>query len=266
MTHAAAVAARTRPQAGGQPEAVPAHAHHWETSYFPFTIALGILLASLAFSFFFVYNLPLATVLSLGIGVPLIVIGIVGWVREALGHHGEGLGAPGMGWFILAEALIFLSLFSSYWVVRLGAHHWPPAGTPSLPSTIPLIMTAILVSSSFTIHIAEVRHERGDHSGFVRWLALTILLGVTFFCFTAFEWSEFFHKGFNPGTNIFGTMLFSITGFHAGHVLIGVGIFLAMLIPALAGKTYTNFITSGSMYWHFVDVIWLFVVSQVYFW
>lgn len=265
MAHAGSAEAALSRVAAEHPVAHPAHG--WETSYWPFVIGMGILVAApIAFSFFFVYHMPLASLLSLGIGVPMIVVGIVGWVREALGHRGEGLGAPAMGWFILAEALIFLSLFASYWAVRLGAPSWPPAGTPALPTVLPLVMTAILLTSSFTIHIAEGKHERGDNAGFVSWLGITMLLGIAFFGCTAYEWSHFIHGGFTPATNIFGTMMYSITGFHAGHVFIGVAIFLAMLLPALFGKTYGNFITAGSMYWHFVDVIWLFVVSQVYFW
>lgn len=244
----------------------PVGAHGWETSYWPALIGLGIVLLPLAFAFHFVYQRPLAAIVSTGVGVPLIVAGIVGWVREALGHHGEALGAPAMGWFIVAEALIFLSFFAAYWTVRLAAPLWPPAGTPVLPVVLPLAMTAILVSSSFTIHAAEVRHARGDHNGFVAWLGATLLLGVAFLGCTAYEWRELIHEGFTPAANIFGTMFFSITGFHAGHVLVGVGIFTAMLLPALFGKTYSNFITAGSIYWHFVDVIWLFVVSQIYFW
>lgn len=236
----------------------------WETGVWPLAIGLGIVLLPLAFAFHFVYHMPLAAVLSLGMGAPLIVAGIVGWVREALGHHGEALGAPAMGWFILAEAPIFLSFFASYWTVRLGAPSWPPAGTSELPTLIPLLMAAILVSSSFTIHVAEVKHEKGDLNGFVCWLSLTMLLGLGFLRLSAFEWSELIHHGFIPATNSFGTMFFSITGFHAGHVFVGLAIFLAMLLPASIGKTYGNFITAGSLYWHFVNAMWLFLVSPVY--
>jgi cytochrome c oxidase subunit 3 len=243
-----------------------AHAH-WEVSYWPAIIGIGILfLAPLAFAFHFVYQMPLAAVLSLGVGAPMVVAGVVGWVREGYAHRGEGLGAPAMGWFIVAEALIFLSFFASYWVVRIGAPAWPPAATPALPTILPLFMTALLVTSSVTIHVAELRHEQGDHGGFVRWLTLTILLGLGFFACTAYEWSQLAQLGFVPATNVFSTMFYSITGFHAGHVLVGVAIFLAILLPALAGKTHSNFLTAGSMYWHFVDIVWLFVVSQVYFW
>ncbi len=244
-----------------------AHAHEWETSVWPFVISFGILaLLPLAFIFHFVYQQPLAAVLCLGIGAPLTVVGVVGWVREGLGHKGEGLSVPAMGWFILAEALIFLSFFAAYWTMRLSAPAWPPAGTVELPVVAPLIMTALLVSSSFTIHAAEARIERGDRRQFINWLLATMLLGVSFVAFSAFEWRELMHHGFSFGTNAFSTAFFSITGFHAAHVLVGLGIFIVMLLPALAGRFNTGLVRAGSLYWHFVDIVWLFVVSQVYFW
>jgi len=245
-----------------------AHAPEWEVSVWPFVISFGILFAlPLAFAFKFVYEMPFAAILALGVGTPLIVAGIAGWVKEGMaGHHGEGLAFPAMGWFILAEALIFLSFLAFYWTVRLGAPSWPPAGTPELSTVLPPLMAAILASSSFTIHVAEVKRKKGDLTGFVCWLGVTTLLGIAFLGCTSLEWKELIHRGFIPATNIFGAMFFSITGFHAGHVFVGLAIFTAMLLPATVGKTYGNFITAGSLYWHFVSVIWLLVASQVYFW
>jgi cytochrome c oxidase subunit 3 len=74
------------------------------------------------------------------------------------------------------------------------------------------------------------------------------------------------HEGFNVGTNLFGTFFFSITGFHGGHVIVGLSIFLAGLSSAFAGKADLGFWRTAGLYWHFVDIIWFFVVSQIYFW
>ncbi len=246
-----------------------AHDHPEEVSIWPAVISIGILFAvAFAFSFQFVYKNGLYAALSLGIGVPMIVMGIIGWVREAMSSEpiAEGLAPPAMGWFIVAEALIFLSFFATYWVVRLGAMEWPPAGTVELPTVMPIVMTAVLVASSFTIHFAEGRLDAGDRSGFLRWLLLTMLLGVAFISMSAYEWNHLLHAGFTPATNIFGTAFYSITGFHGAHVIVGLGIFLAILIPALKGEVNEALVKSGSLYWHFVDIIWFFVVSQVYFW
>jgi len=253
--------------AGGQEAAHAEHAHEWETSAWPLVISIGILLAvPLAFSFKFVYDRPLLAVLMLGAGTPLIVAGIVGWIREGMAGEEIGLSPAAMPWFIVAEALIFLSFFATYWVMRLTAPVWPPAGTVELPRLVPLVMTAILVSSSFTIHAAEVRLARQDRTGFVRWLLVTIVLGTVFVALSAFEWRELMHQGFTFSTNAYSTAFYSITGFHAAHVVVGLGAFLALLWPALRGQVSEPFARSASLYWHFVDIVWLFVVSQIYFW
>ena len=73
-------------------------------------------------------------------------------------------------------------------------------------------------------------------------------------------------EGFVGGTNAKGTVFYSITGFHASHVFVGLAIFFCILFPALGGKISKPFVQAGSIYWHFVDIVWFFVVSQVYFW
>lgn len=242
------------------------HPQHWETSVWPLVLGAGVLFVlPLAFAFNFVYHQPLLAVLCVGIGVPLTIAAIAGWVNEAIGG-GEGLSAPAMGWFILAEAMIFLSLFTSYWYMRLSALDWPPAGTPPLPVVVPLVMTAALVSSSVTIHLGEVALHRGDRARFLGWLLATIALGGAFIGMSVYEWADLLRQGFNFEINSYGTAFYSITGFHGAHVAVGLGIFAAILLPALVGRTNQGFVKTAGIYWHFVDIIWLFVVSQVYYW
>jgi cytochrome c oxidase subunit 3 len=171
-----------------------------------------------------------------------------------------------MGWFILAEAMIFLAMFAGYWFMRLRADVWPPAGSVPLPTLLPLIMTFVLVSSSLTIHRAEDLLHAGDRGGYVRWLLATIVLGFTFLSMSAYEWSHLMHEGFNIATNSLGTVFFCITGLHGSHVVVGLVIFIAGLVPALRGKVDAGFARTAGLYWHFVDIIWFFVVSQVYYW
>jgi len=246
------------------------HEVRWHTSYWPLVLSVGILfLLPLSFSFHFVYKNPLMSIISLGIGVPLTLISIAGWVKEGIeDEHGysEGHSVWAMPIFIMAEALLFIGFFAAYWVMRLSAPEWPPAGTPEMPLFIPLIMTVLLVSSSMTIHFAEHKMEHNDNGGFLTWLVLTIILGATFLGMSGYEWSELFHEGFNPKTNAYSTSFFSITGFHGSHVLVGLGMFICVLIPAFAGKMSKPLVKATSMYWHFVDIVWLFVVSQIYFW
>ena len=244
------------------------HEPEWDVSPWPLVLGVGIFfLVPISFSLHFVYQLSLYAALSLGIGAPLVVAGVAGWISEAIADkHGEGLSPGAMGWFIVAEAMIFITLFVTYWLMRLSAPSWPPAGSVELPTIAPLIMTVILVSSSFTIHAAELKLERGDRPGFLRWLLLTMVLGTIFVSISFYEWGALFREGFDFATNVYSTAFFSITGFHAAHVLVGLGIFLAILLPALRGNVNLAFLKTGSVYWHFVDIIWLFVVSQVYFW
>lgn len=247
---------------------------HEEVSIYPAIITVGILfLLPFAFMLKFVYLQALYAAASLGIGVPLVLWGIIGWVSETVTAHKTpeqlaepDLAFPAMGWFILAEAMIFVSFFVAYWYTRLTADVWPPLGSVELPKVVPLVMTGLLVASSFTIHAGEIRLEKGDRSGFVRWLMITMLLGLSFLALSGYEWNHLLHSGFNPGSNVFASAFFSITGFHGSHVLVGLGIFTAMLVPAMKGKVSHALVKSGSLYWHFVDIIWFFVVSQVYFW
>lgn len=247
------------------------HGQEWHTSYWPLLGSVGVLfLVPLAFVFYFVYKNPMVAVICLGIGAPLTIISIAGWVKEGIEDaHGysEGHSIWAMPIFIVAEALLFIGFFAAYWAMRLLQPAWPPPGTPlKMPVLVPIIMTIILVSSSFTIHIGEKKLNEGDNAGFIKWLVITILLGGLFLGFTGLEWSELWHEGFTTKTNVYSTVFYSLTGFHASHVLVGLGIFLCVLLPALGRKISKPFVTSASIYWHFVDIVWLFVVSQVYFW
>ena len=242
------------------------HAHaHWDTSIYPFIISFGILALAVAFSFKFVYHNGFAAILSLGIGVPLVIAGIAGWTSEAMGK-GEGLSYGAMGWFILAEAMIFVSFFVSYWYTKLHVDVWPPAGNIELPRIMPLVMTFILVASSLTIHYAEHLLHLGNKGAFRTWYLLTIVLGACFLGMSVYEWSHLIHEGFTIGTNAFSTVFFSVTGLHGSHVVVGLAIFLAGLPSVLRGDIDEGFMRTAGLYWHFVDIIWFFVVSQVYYW
>lgn len=248
-----------------------AHGHgeeghaHWEWSVWPFVASFGILAMVLAFSLHYVYHSPFAAVLVLGVGLVMVIAGAAGWTSEAMGH-GEGLSYGAMGWFILAEAMIFLSLFAAYWFTRLESSVWPPANTPEISKILPLVMTAILVSSSFTIHHAEALLHAGNASGFRTWLIVTIVLGGTFLGMSMSEWSHLMHEGFSISTNLYSTSFFSITGLHASHVIVGLSIFIFGLPSAMKGAASIGFWRTAGLYWHFVDIIWFFVVSQIYFW
>ena len=246
------------------------HGQHAETSVAPICTVFGIFfLLPCGFSALFVYHSILLAVIFAGVGVPLLLFGISRWVSEGMagvGALGPSLAASGIPIFIISEIFIFLGLFASYWYVRLSAPAWPPAHTPYMPAALPLLMTALLIASSVTLHVGEQKLEHGDRSGFVGWLVLSLILGALFLGCTGYEYTHLFGEGFTPGTNIFSTIFFSITGFHASHVLVGLLAFVTLLLPALGGRTNVTFTKCVSIYWHFVDVVWIFVVSQIYFW
>jgi len=242
--------------------------HHWEYSMFPFILALGVFLGvPLAFASFFQYESGLAGAVFGLAGLLLIVVGVSGWISEGLAEGSEnGYAMTGLPIFIVSETMIFLSLFTSYWMLRLTAAQWPPEGTPHIGIGMPIFMTIVLVSSSITYHFGEEKLDEGDNSGFKLWLQVSIALGLLFLCCTLYEYNHLIHEGFTFGTNAKSTAFYSITGFHATHVLLGLGIFLSVLIPAMSGKTNRTFTGAAGLYWHFVDVVWFFVVSQIYFW
>lgn len=246
-----------------------AHVHHWEWSWAPLLVVAGtFLLVPMAFAAFFSYDNMMLTAAFAGLGTVILLAGIAIWVDEGLTQTPllAGVANIGLPIFILSEIFIFLSLFSSYWMMRLGFDAWPPEGTPHIDKVLPLIMTVILVSSSVTCHVAEEKLEHGNLAGFNTWWIYTIILGAVFLGCTVYEWNHLIHLGFIPSTNAYSTAFYSITGFHASHVFVGLGAFIAVLIPALGGRTNKTFVNCVSVYWHFVDIVWFFVASQIYFW
>ncbi len=246
------------------------HVHHWEVSWAPMAIAFGVMfLVPLAFAAYFVYHTPLLAILFVGIGAPLVIAGVSRWVYEGATQMGviQNVSPLGIGVFIIGEILIFLGLFAAYWTLRLGSgSNWPPVGTPEINHVLPLIMTVILVTSSFTYHIAEEKLDAGDRSGFQKYVALTLVVGLLFLSCTFYEYHHLYSEGFTPGTNQYSAAFFSLTGFHASHVIVGLLSFVAILIGFLRIEPNHLLVKVAGIYWHFVDVIWFFVASQVYFW
>jgi cytochrome c oxidase subunit 3 len=247
------------------------HVHHWETSVAPLLIVGGVLfMVVFAFIGWFSYKSPMLAAVSAGIGTPLLLAGIAKWTGEALTQKPlmEGLSPAAMPIFIISEVFIFLSLFAGYWTMRLSAGaDWPPAGTPTnFNLVLPIIMTVILVASSLTYHVAEVKLEHNDKGGFKSWVLISIVLGLVFLGCTVYEYSHLLHMKFTPSTNAYSSAFYSITGFHASHVLVGMGIFITILLAAMRGLTNKYLTFCAGLYWHFVDIVWFFVASQVYYW
>jgi len=231
------------------------HEHHWEVSWAPLVISVGVtLLVPLGFTCYFVYESPLLAIIFAGMGTPLILAGVARWIHEGATQKMaiEKISDLGIGIFIVSEILIFVSLFASYWTMRISAgaagDPWPPEGTPEISLILPGIMTVILVASSVTYHLGEMKFEAGDVGGFRLWLMATIVLGLVFFGFTAYEYSHLADQGFIPGTNSFSTAFYTLTGFHAAHVLIGALTFLVMLVAVSRAPVNGMFVKSAGIY------------------
>ncbi len=246
------------------------HAHHWEMSWAPMAVSFGAaLLVPMTFIMHFVYQNSLGAILCAGLGAPLIMAGIAKWVHEGVTVPSviTEVSPVGVGVFIIGEILIFLGLFASYWTMRLAAGTaWPPAGTPHLNLVLPLIMTGILVASSMTYHYAEHLFEHGNKSGWITWLIVSLVLGASFLGCTLYEYGHLMAENFVPSTNAYSAAFYSLTGFHASHVMVGLASFIALLIGTLTSGVNRMFVKVAGIYWHFVDVVWFFVASQVYYW
>ncbi len=254
-------------------EAHATHEHHWEVSWAPMAVAFGLMfLVPIAFSAHFVYHEPLLAIISAGVGTPLLLIGVAKWTYEGAVQTPvkSEISPVGVGVFIIGEILIFLALFASYWTMRIGTgvagQPWPPAGTPHINLLLPLFMTGLLVASSLTYHYGEHKLNDGRKGWFLVWLFVSIILGAGFLSCTAYEYEHLFAEGFVPRTNQYSTAFYTLTGFHGSHVLVGLLAFAAILFGMTIGNVNKMFVKVAGIYWHFVDVIWLFVASQVYYW
>lgn len=167
----------------------------------------------------------------------------------------------GIIFFLISEAFLFGALFTTYYYLRVEAAVWPPAHPAAGLATM---NTFFLLASSGTIWWATRAIRKGSEKGLALGLLATFLLGSTFLGITAWEWG---HEPFRPWTHAYGSIFFTLTGFHALHVFGGVMLMSALLARTLRHRfsaQHFQAVEVGSMYWHFVDFIWLFVFSTIF--
>jgi cytochrome c oxidase subunit 3/cytochrome o ubiquinol oxidase subunit 3 len=174
-------------------------------------------------------------------------------------------GTVGMACLIIAEAAIF-TIFVVAYLYYVGKSLSGP--TPREVLETPILFTVCLLSSSLTIHLASKALERGARGPFVAlWLA-TIGLGGAFLFGTAQEWHRLIHEhGLTISTNLFGTTYYSLVGLHGLHVIIGLALMASVALFAVTGyvgREHSPRIGVLSLYWHFVDVVWVVVFTVVY--
>ncbi len=176
-------------------------------------------------------------------------------------------GQVGMIAFLVTEVAFFSTLIAVY-ITYIGQSRVGPFPNQVFKMPLVIISTVCLLSSSVTIHFATGALHRGSVSLFRLWWLATIVLGVVFLGGTAYEWRELIHDWhLTPWRNLFGTTYFTLVGFHALHVSIGVLVMLMTLGYAwsrFAPKQWPLDAELVSWYWHFVDVVWVFVFTVVY--
>lgn len=173
-------------------------------------------------------------------------------------------GRVGMFSLIIGESAIF-TIFVVAYIYYIGRSTYGP--TPQILD-IPVFNTICLLSSSLTIWMAEHAIERGKIRAFGAWWALTITLGIIFLAGTALEWNRLiFTNGLTIRTNLFGTTFYSLVGLHATHVIVGLIMLSLVMLFTLLGRVeqrHVERIQILSLYWHFVDAVWVVVFTVVY--
>ena len=183
----------------------------------------------------------------------------------------------GMVLFIASEVMFFVAWFWAYFSGALFpteamGHVWPPHGVETFdPWHLPFMNTVILLLSGTTVTWAHHALLEGDRKGLIQGLALTVVLGVFFSCVQAYEYSHaaFTFGGNEAGANFYAGAFFMATGFHGFHVFIGTVFLLVCLIRATRNhftpERHFGF-EAAAWYWHFVDVVWLFLFACIYVW
>lgn len=181
-----------------------------------------------------------------------------------------GLINPKLGiWlFVASEVMLFGSLFSSYALLRTGALSWPDQ---SSIVNVPLatLNTLILISSSVTMVMAWTSLKARQLARYRAYMGSTLMLGGAFLVVKAVEYSEKISHGLVPATNNFLALYFTMTGLHAVHVIAGMVVNAYLLGPGLRmwqsdAVRFTNRVEVAGIYWHFVDVVWIFLFPVLY--
>jgi cytochrome c oxidase subunit 3 len=194
-------------------------------------------------------------------------IAINGYEATAASHHGahQDHRMFGLVLFLIAESMIFLGLFAAFLIYRFMMPVWPPAGTPELELLLPGVNTAILVSSSFVMHMGQKAIKENNMSGLQLWFAITAAMGAIFLGGQLYEYS---HMEFGLTTNVFASSFYALTGFHGLHVTFGLLLILTVLWRSRQKEHYSSDshfgVEAAELYWHFVDVVWIILFILVY--
>ncbi len=175
------------------------------------------------------------------------------------------VGKTGTWWFLASEIPVFGGLIASYIVVRLGSTGWHEAAS-HLNFNLALLNTFLLLTSSMTIVMAFAATVEKDYRKVANFLGLTVLLGVGFLVVKAVEYTTEIQHGFTPAAGVFWSFYYGMTGLHALHVAAGIIVNAVLWVGALRGTLAKNShrVELAGLYWHLVDIIWIFLFPLLY--
>jgi cytochrome c oxidase subunit 3 len=181
-------------------------------------------------------------------------------------------GKFGIWLFLASEVMLFGALFSSYVLIRSGAPHWPPEGGLSseiLDVPKATFNTVVLISSSITMVLAWASCKLGNLGKFKMWMGITIALSFVFLIVKYFEYEHKFALGHYPSHDNFYAIYFTMTGLHGVHIVGGIIVNLYLLTWGSKMWTknrthFTNRVENAGLYWHFVDLVWIFLFPSLY--
>lgn len=173
-------------------------------------------------------------------------------------------GKLGMWIFLASEVMFFTGLIAAFIILWMSHPAWPGA-EGHLSRAIGTFNTFVLICSSMTVVLALGADERGDLAGTRRWLLITVALGILFLVIKSTEYHAKFSRQIFPSTNVFWSCYFTLTGFHFLHVL--AGIVFNLYVLARTGAHWPQFrqrLELAGLYWHFVDIVWIFLFPLLY--
>jgi len=193
---------------------------------------------------------------------------VIPYTVEARPDTGLNNVKVGIWLFLASEVMLFGALFASYILLRVGATEWPH-GSSLLNVPLATLNTIVLISSSVTMVMSWASLMRKNFGKYRLYMGGTVLLGLCFLVIKGFEYGAKFHHHLLPSTSTFLAIYFTLTGLHALHVIGGMAINTYLLFPGskmwkTAPEQFTNRVETAGLFWHFVDLVWIFLFPVLY--
>ncbi|MDS0223126.1 heme-copper oxidase subunit III [Haloarcula sp. S1AR25-5A] len=253
-----------------------------EASWWPFVTAIGgsgIYISAALFVLSMGENALVSQTVGAGAmagSVGIFLVGLYGWLYHAFvsdfwergtDYHSDKTLKFAMLLFLGTELATFGAGFVYYFIVR-GGEVWTQASIPHVFGSLVIINTLLLIASSVTLHFSHIALRNGNRGRFMKLLGATLLLGIVFIGGQVYEYYEFIvHEGFTITGGIYGSAFYGLTGLHGLHVTMGAVLLGIVFVRSYYGQysaeRHTS-VSTASMYWHFVDVVWIFLVVVLY--